>query len=85
VDYKGSGYEGFIETAKSRLGKWMNSDEPNDLFAPVRSQQCKELWEGRNKDNKILDPVSNHHFGYFITQSGERDSNAVWKALAEIM
>lgn len=83
VDYSGSGYEGFIETAKSRLGKWMNSDEPNDLFAPVRSQQCKELWEGRNKDNMILDPVSNHHFGYFITQSGERDVNTVWKAISE--
>ncbi len=83
VDSAGSGYDGFINTAKSRLGKWMNSDEPNDFFAPVRSLQCKELWEGRNEENKILDPVSTHHFGYFTTPSGSRDTNTVWKILAE--
>jgi pimeloyl-ACP methyl ester carboxylesterase len=83
VDHEGSGYDGFINTAKSRLGKWMNSDEPNDLFAPVRSLQCKELWEGRNPENKILDPVSNHHFGYFTTPGGTRDTNTVWRVLSE--
>jgi pimeloyl-ACP methyl ester carboxylesterase len=83
VDYKGSGYDGFIEKSKSRLGKWMNSDEPNDLFAPVRSLQCKELWEGRNPENKILDPISNHHFGYFTTPRGSRDTNTVWNALSK--
>jgi pimeloyl-ACP methyl ester carboxylesterase len=83
MDDSGGAYDGFFEKAKSQLGNWMNSNEPNDLFAPVRSLQCKELWEGRNEANQILDPVSNHHFGYFVTQSGTRDSNTVWKALAE--
>lgn len=83
VDYEGSGYDGFIEKAKSRLGKWMNSDEPNDLFAPVKSLQCKELWEGRNAANKVLEPVANHHFGYFVTPGGTRSSNTVWKQLSE--
>jgi hypothetical protein len=41
------------------------------------------LWEGRNPDNQILEPVMNHHFGYFTTQGGTRDVNTVWKVLAE--
>ena len=76
-------YDGFFEKAKSYLANWMNNDEPNDLFAPVRSLQCKELWEGRNKENTILDPVVNHHFGYFTTPGGSRDTNTVWKVLTE--
>jgi len=83
MDDSGGAYDGFFEKAKSRLGNWMNSNEPNDLFAPVRSLQCKELWEGRNEANQILDPVTNHHFGYFVTQSGTRDANTVWKVLSE--
>lgn len=83
MDDSGGAYDGFFEKAKSRLGNWMNSNEPNDLFAPVRSLQCKELWEGRNEANQILDPVTNHHFGYFVTQAGTRDTNTVWKVLSE--
>ena len=77
------GYDGFFEKAKTQLGSWMINDEPSDLFAPVRSLQCKELWEGRNKENLILDPVANHHFGYFTKPGGSRDTNTVWKVLAE--
>jgi pimeloyl-ACP methyl ester carboxylesterase len=83
MDVSGGAYDGFFEKAKLRLGNWMNSNEPNDLFAPVRSLQCKELWEGRNEANQILDPITNHHFGYFVTQAGTRDTNTVWKVLAE--
>jgi pimeloyl-ACP methyl ester carboxylesterase len=85
LDQPGSGYQGYVEKVKSQLGKWVNQDEPNDLFAPVRSLQCKELWEGRNPDNKILDPVANHHFGYFMSMGGSRDTNTVWKALNEVL
>ncbi len=83
MDMSAAGYDGFFEKAKLRLGNMMNSNEPNDLFAPVRSLQCKELWEGRNPANSILDPLTNHHFGYFVTQSGTRDTNTVWKVLSE--
>jgi hypothetical protein len=83
LDVAGSGYNGFLEKAKERLSKWMNKDEPNDLFAPVRSLQCKELWEGRNPDNKIMDPVVNHHFGYFISPEGTREAKNIWSILSE--
>jgi len=83
MDLSAAGYDGFFEKAKLRLGNMMNSNEPNDLFAPVRSLQCKELWEGRNAANSILDPLTNHHFGYFVTQSGTRDTHTVWKVLSE--
>ncbi len=83
VDYEGSGYDGFIDKAKKQLAKYMNEDEPNDLFAPVKSLQCKILWEDGHKDNKVLDPLSVHHFGYFAEQGGTRNSNTIWKVLAE--
>ena len=83
VDYEGSGYAGFLNSAKSKLGQYMSSNEPNDLFAPVRSLQCKELWEGRHAGNQVLEPVSNHHFGYFTTPGGSRDTNTVWRVLGE--
>jgi hypothetical protein len=67
------------------LGKVVNQDEPNDLFAPVRSLQCKELWEDRNPENMILDPVANHHFGYFTALQGTRDGNTVWKVLTQVL
>lgn len=83
VDAEGSGYDGFIKTAQKRLAKHMNADEPNDLFAPVKSLQCKILWEGGHKDNKVLDPLSVHHFGYFAEQTGTRSGNTIWKVLSE--
>jgi pimeloyl-ACP methyl ester carboxylesterase len=83
VDSSGSGYDGFINTAKKRLSKYMNADEPNDLFAPVKSLQCKILWEGGHKENKVLDPLSVHHFGYFASQGGTRSSQTIWKVLAD--
>ncbi len=83
LNIEGSGFDGFIQNAQLRLGKAMNSNEPNDLFAPVKSLQCKELWEGRKIQNIIPEPVSNHHFGYFITQHGTRDTHTVWKIMSE--
>ncbi len=83
VDSEGSGYDGFISLAKKRLARYMNADEPNDLFAPVRSLQCKILWEDGHKENRVLDPLSVHHFGYFAQQTGTRSSNTIWKVLAE--
>jgi hypothetical protein len=85
VDPEGSAYQGYLEKAKAQLGKWVNHDEPNDLFAPVRSLQCKELWEDRNPENKILDPVASHHFGYFMSMSGTRGGNTLWKVLHEVL
>jgi len=83
LDVPGNGFEGFIQKTRLGLGKWMNSNEPNDLFATINSIQCKELWEGRTSEINIPDPVSNHHFGYFITPHGTRDANTVWQVLAE--
>jgi pimeloyl-ACP methyl ester carboxylesterase len=85
VDPEGSAYQGYLEKAKAQLGKWVNHNEPNDLFAPVRSLQCKELWEDRNPENKIMDPVASHHFGYFMSMSGTRDGNTLWKVLHEVL
>ncbi len=82
LDQSGEGYDGFIEKTRARLGNWINQDEPNDLFAPLRSLQCKELWEGRNPENAIADPVTAHHFGYFTSQGRTRDINTVWRVLA---
>ncbi len=83
LNLDGSGFDGFIKNTQLKLGKWMNSDEHNDLFAPVHSLQCKELWEGRKIASKIPDPVSNYHFGYFITPHGTRDTRSVWTILSE--
>ncbi len=83
LDQPGNGFDGFIKQTKLNLGKWMNRDEPNDLFAPVQSLQCKELWEGRKAEHKVPDPLSNYHFGYFITPHGTRDVNMIWNVLTE--
>ena len=85
LDQTAPGYNGFVQQAKERMSKWMNKDEPNDLFAPVRSLQCKELWEGRNPDNKIMDPITNHHFGYFISPEGSRDVKGMYTILSEVL
>jgi len=85
LDVPGNGFNGFIKMTQSNLGKWMNKNEPNDLFAPVHSLQCHELWEGRKAEHKIPEPISNHHFGYFITPPGTRDVNTIWKVLSEVI
>ncbi|MDQ3015970.1 MAG: alpha/beta hydrolase, partial [Bacteroidota bacterium] len=84
IDIENNGFSGFIKTSQQRLGKYMNGNEPNDLFAPVRSLQCKELWEGR-QGVTIPDPVANYHFGYFLTPGGTRDANTVWKQLNDVL
>ncbi len=84
VHIENNGFDGFIKTSQQRLGKYMNGSEPNDLFAPVRSLQCKELWEGR-QGIIIPEPVANYHFGYFMTPSGTRDTNTVWKQMGEVL
>ncbi len=83
MDKSDMNYSSYLEKAKSQIGRLVNQNEPNDLFAPVRSLQCKELWEGRNPENKILEPLANHHFGYFMSMGGTRDTNTIWKALNE--
>jgi pimeloyl-ACP methyl ester carboxylesterase len=78
------GFSSFLQQTRLKLGKWMNSDEPNDLFAPVRSLECPELWEGREAVD-IKPTMQCHHFSYLSGVSGTRSADNVWKVLNEVL
>ncbi len=84
IDSNAPGFNTFLKQTRSKLSKWMNSEEPNDLFATVHSLQCPELWEGRA--NVELPPVLQaHHFSYLAGVSGSREGDSVWKVLNDLL
>jgi hypothetical protein len=80
IDSNAPGFNNFLQKTRSKMGQWMNSDAPNDLFAPVSSLQCTELWEGR-KGVDLPPVLEAHHFSYLSGTSGTRDSGNIWKVL----
>jgi pimeloyl-ACP methyl ester carboxylesterase len=80
IDSSSPGFNSFLQKTRLQLGKWMNSDEPNDLFAPVRSLQCTELWDGRTGVH-LPAVLQAHHFSYFTGMTGTRDKTNIWQIL----
>ncbi len=80
IDSSAPGFNNFLQNTRVKMGKWMNGDEPNDLFAPVRSLQCAELWEGRT-GVQVPAILQAHHFSYFNGTTGTRDSKNIWQEL----
>jgi hypothetical protein len=84
MDSTTPGFSNFLQQTQMKLGKWMNSDEPNDLFAPVRSLECPELWEGRESVD-VQPTMRCHHFSYLSGVSGTRSADTVWKVLNDVL
>jgi pimeloyl-ACP methyl ester carboxylesterase len=84
IDSNAPGFNAFLNKSRMKLGKWMNSDEPNDLFAPLHSLQCKELWEGR-ADVEIPPVLQAHHFSYLSASGGTRSGDTIWKVLNDTL
>lgn len=85
IDSNAPGFAQYVQKTQLKLGKWMNSDDTNDLFAPTRSILCPELWEGRSAPVELHPLLPCHHFGYFGSFSGTRSGENTWQILNRVM